>query len=175
MARKRPTYLKTPKRAIIQTVDGKAYLEFKANPAVLDRVEAYELASSQAPGATDARRQYVGGSERVIQFQAILNGIDTGGSAKVLNDMAKLETLTYPDTDDDIANTMFVPPPRVLLTYGSRTWEGFITMARFNEDRHDENLDPILVYADITFVIDMLDSRANVSAAAARRARAVNR
>ena len=147
----RPSYTKKPVRGFLSTLDGGRKLEFQFNPPSISRNEEASYSSHQSQGALDSKRIYVGGADRSISFTLQLSALaGRGGVSRVKQDLAILESFTYPEDD----STAFVSPPMVILGLGDRTWQGWVKLS-INEKQFDKNLNPVLIEVNVDFTRDV--------------------
>lgn len=158
----RPEYSPVANRGFITNVETGENIEFKVNPATMERIISIDWAVIQSPGSAGPEYQYTGGGARQIQFDLVLDGVDRpiqeGG---VLRELSQLELLTYPKGQGALENRMFLSPPRLVFVYGPRQWEIIIEKLRITEKVHNHLLIPIFVSIEITALVDLLYSEVN--------------
>jgi len=142
----RPGYMKKPQRGMLVGLDCGGSLTFSSNPETVNKKDGFKLAENLAPGAPDSVRQFSGGAPRIIAFELVVT-CSNGGSPSAAEQT--LEAFTQPCGDDP-----FRGPPRVMLTLGSRTWEGFVEKVEVEEQLFDINLNPIHITARVSFKRD---------------------
>jgi hypothetical protein len=142
-----PSYIPAVRaRGMFTAMDADIHIEFMVNPEQLKRTRGIKLAENQAPGAPDAHRQYVGGSPQQISFELLLDH-NRGDVPEALSALEKL-------TDPVGGNKMFRSAPRVLFTWGTRVWEGYVTELGITEEVFDPDLNTTFTRLDVQFQVD---------------------
>lgn len=125
---------------------------FTLNPSVFDRSRAVKFTDLYAPGTTSGQAQFVSVDSEQLTLKLKLSSTRRGGEfgpEGILPDLEEIESFALPALSPFLAdNYQYTPPPTLLLTWGSRTWQCTVRQIDISELLHNKYLAPIL--ADVT-------------------------
>lgn len=142
---------------------------FEMNPTTLDWGRSANWVDLRAPGTTSNQAMFVNCSniEFTLKFLIAEHGksaalrvidspdgftIDESFANKTMIQMAEVESWTLPSLDRFSQNQyQYIPPPSLVLTWGSRQWKCYCSKVDFSEVLHNNDLQPIIVECTATF------------------------
>jgi hypothetical protein len=152
---------KKPVKASIQKInngiaDGESIIEFSINPSELIRSRKTNWQFHEAPGTIGSSPSFINVSDEIIEMELMLSSRRVGAPEYsdrlgILPDLAEIESWGLPDLPlfhED--SSLFVSPPRIILTFGPRSWFCVLEEVKIQEIQHDLELKPTVARVKIT-------------------------
>lgn len=151
------------KGSIAKVENGKISSEpyiFQFNPSVLRHGRKAVWGDLNSPGGAGSMAMFVRVDSKELDLELFLahHRARSGavkGDAGILDDITQIESWALPSLDTFIDNQFqYIPPPRLLFSYGPRVWWCTARTIEFEEVEHNENLYPTRAIAKIKLKTD---------------------
>lgn len=127
--------------------------DFLYNPQFVKESVSVKWNLSNAPGQYLPVASFQAFSPTVISFSLFLNCRENGGSAALLENIAKLKLFAQPGSDFSASAPQFVSPGRCKLVLGSRVWNGVINSIGIDYTMFNRDFDPVAASVAVSFTL----------------------